>query len=390
VKLHEFQSKRLLAQYGIPVPPGLTASTPDEARSHAATLGCSVVLKAQIHAGGRGKAGGIVIAETPREAKSLASKLLGTSLRTAQTGVRGLPVKTLLVEPALAIANEAYAAFMIEPSAKRVACVLSAVGGADIELIASSRPEGILSLTFDPVTGMLQYQARKAADFISPQGSEREAVVSLLMSAYRLFVENDCSLLEFNPLAFTSTGKPVVLDAKITIDDSALFRHADLAELKDETQLDPIEREASRIGVSYVKLDGSIGCLVNGAGLAMATMDLVALMGGKPANFLDVGGAATEDQVAAALHLLLNDPDVKVAWVNIFGGILRCDIVAHALLRTREAQPTTLPFVVRLRGTNAIEATELLMREWPDLILESDLSAAAERAVRAAGDFSRG
>ncbi|MFW6055720.1 MAG: ADP-forming succinate--CoA ligase subunit beta [Chloroflexota bacterium] len=381
MKLHEYQAKELLAKYGVPVPKGCLVQTPDGAEMHARFLGCPVVIKAQVHAGGRGKSGGILTASSPEEAAATASRLLGTRLSTGQTGLRGLPVHSLLLEPALSVQMERYVAFMVDPSLSRVVCILSKEGGTDIEQVASDNPEAILMLPIDPVPGLLNYQARKAAAFLGgPEGQERP-VAALLLNAYRLFIENDCSLLELNPLGFERNGGPVALDAKISIDDSALFRHPDLAAMGDDSQIEPMEREASRIGVSYVKMDGSIGCLVNGAGLAMATMDLVTLMGGSPANFLDVGGAASEDQIAEALHLLLDDPDVRVAWVNVFGGILRCDTVARALLRVRDEHTRSVPFVVRLRGTNAREASELLKDAWQDLVLEPDLSRAARLAV---------
>ncbi len=383
MRLHEYQAKELLVKYRVPVPKGCLITTPDGAQMHAESLGCPVVMKAQVHAGGRGKSGGIVTASNPEEAATTASRLLGSRLRTEQTGLRGLPVQSLLLEPALSVQMERYVAFMVDTSLSRIVCVVSKEGGTEIERIASDNPVAILTLRIDPVAGLLNYQARKAVAFLAvPEGQERP-VAALLLNAYRLFVENDCSLLELNPLAFERNGAPVALDAKISIDDSALFRHPDLAAIRDDSQIEPMEREASRIGVSYVKMNGSIGCLVNGAGLAMATMDLITLMGGNPANFLDVGGAASEDQVAAALHLLLDDPDVTVAWVNVFGGILRCDIVAHALLRVRDEHPRSVPFIVRLRGTNAREASALLKDAWNDLVLEPDLSKAARLAVAA-------
>ena len=383
MKLHEYQAKELLARYAVPVPKGCLVTTPEEAQMHAESIGCPVLLKAQIHAGGRGKAGGILTAFSPEEAAATAGRLLGTRLRTPQTSLQGLPVQSLLVEPALSVQKERYVAFMVDPSLSRIVCVVSNEGGTEIETIASDNPEAILTLGIDPVPGLLNYQARKAAAFLAGREGQERPVAALLLNAYRLFVENDCSLLELNPLGFEQNGEPVALDAKISIDDSALFRHPDLAAMRDNSQIEPMERESSRIGVSYVKMNGSIGCLVNGAGLAMATMDLVTLMGGSPANFLDVGGAASEDQVAEALRLLLDDPDVKVAWVNVFGGILRCDIVAHALLRVRDEHPRAVPFVVRLRGTNAPEASEFLKDAWPDLALEPDLAKAARLAVAA-------
>ncbi len=383
MKLHEYQAKELLAEYGVPVPKGYLVTTPEGAQMHAESLGCPVVIKAQVHAGGRGKAGGILTASSPEEAAAAASQLLGSRLRTVQTGLRSLPVHSLLVEPALSVQKERYVAFMVDPSLSRIVCVVSNEGGTEIEKLASDNPEAILTLRIDPVPGLLNYQARKAAAFLGAPGGQERPVAALLLSAYRLFIENDCSLLELNPLAFERNGGPIALDAKISIDDSALFRQPRLAAMRDDSQIEPMEREASRIGVSYVKMNGSIGCLVNGAGLAMATMDLVTLVGGSPANFLDVGGAASEDQVAEALHLLLDDPDVKVAWVNVFGGILRCDIVAHALLRVRDGHSRAVPFVVRLLGTNAREASELLKDAWQDLILEPDLSKAARLAVAA-------
>jgi len=389
MKLHEYQAKGLLSASGIAVPAGQPATTPREVRAIAQTLGGRVVVKAQVHSGGRGKAGGIVVADSPAEAESAARRLLGSRLVTAQSGPRGLPVNTVLVEQPAAPERELYLGMLVDPSRKRPVVIASARGGMDIEEIAATHPEELASVYIDPLTGLVPYQARAIARALDLSGAAAVKAADIVRSLYRLFVDKDCSLIELNPLVVTGSGDVMALDAKISIDDNALFRQSDMASLQDETQIDALEREAAAAGVSYVKLDGSIGCLVNGAGLAMATMDLVSLLGGRPANFLDVGGAADEDRIRRAIELLLDDADVKVAWINIFGGILRCDMVARALLRVLHERRPNIPFVVRMRGTNANEARDLLATGPMNLMLEPDLGRAARLAVAATGAPSR-
>ncbi len=384
MKLHEYQAKKLLSDYGVPVPQGGVATTPQEARNRAAAIGGPVVIKAQVHAGGRGKAGGILTARDAVEAEQAAGRLLGSRLTTAQTGPNGLPVHAVLVEQSVAPEREFYLGLLVDPSRRRPVFVVSAHGGTEIEELADQRPEELSSTAIDPVTGLLAYQARGLARQMGLKGILAGRAAQLMSAIYRLFVEKDCSLVEINPLVVTTGDELLALDAKVALDDNALFRQPDLSALQDDSQLDPLEREAERTGVSYVKMDGSIGCLVNGAGLAMATMDIVALLGGSPANFLDVGGTADENRIAGAFGLLLDDPGVRVAWVNIFGGILRCDVVARALLRVYSERKPAVPFVVRMRGTNAEEATRLLAESPMSVLLEPELGAAARLAVAAA------
>jgi succinyl-CoA synthetase beta subunit len=389
MKLHEYQAKALLSNYGVSVPEGHPAATPTEVRDLAHALGGRVIVKAQVHSGSRGKAGGVAVADSPTEAEDAARRLLGSRLVTVQSGPRGLPVHTVLVEQPVEPERELYLAMLIDPSRKRPVVLASAHGGMDIEEIAASHPEELASVYIDPLTGLVPYQARAIARALHLTGPAATRAAEVVRALYRLFVDKDCSLIELNPLAVTIPGEVVTLDAKVSIDDNALFRQPEMAALQDETQIDALEREAAEAGVSYVKLDGSIGCLVNGAGLAMATMDLVTLLGGRPANFLDVGGAADEDRVCRAIELLLDDSDVKVAWINIFGGILRCDMVARALLRVLNERHPSIPFVVRMQGTNANEARDLLATGPMRLMLEPDLARAARLAVASTGAPSR-
>lgn len=384
MKLHEYQAKKLLSDYGVPVPQGAVARTPQEARTRAAAIGGPVVVKAQVHAGGRGKAGGILIARDAVEAEQAAGRLLGSSLTTAQTGSNGLPVHAVLVEQSVAPERELYMGLLVDPSRRRPVFVVSAHGGTEIEELADQLPEELASTAIDPVTGLLAYQARGLAQQMGLKGALAGRAAQLMSAIYKLFVEKDCSLVEINPLVVTTGGELLALDAKVALDDNALFRQPELSALQDDTQLNPLEREAERTGVSYIKMGGSIGCLVNGAGLAMATMDIVGLLGGSPANFLDLGGTGDENQIADAFNLLLDDPDVRVAWVNIFGGILRCDTVARALLRVYAERKPAVPFVVRMRGTNAEEGTRLLAESPMSVLLEPELGAAARLAVAAA------
>jgi succinyl-CoA synthetase beta subunit len=384
MKLHEYQAKELLAAYGIETPRGIVADSPDAVRTAAESLGGYVVVKAQVHAGGRGKAGGVVATQDAAEAEDVARKLLGSRLVTAQTGAAGLPVNKLLIEESTVIERELYLAVLIDPSSHRPVCIASARGGVDIEELASSHPDEIVKVIIDPLAGVLSYQARYLASHLGLTGSLASSAAAAIRGCYKLLVDKDCSMVEMNPLIVTGEGRLVALDAKVTIDDNALYRQPEAKALQDDSQIDPLEREAAELGVSYVKMNGSIGCLVNGAGLAMATMDLVKSMGREPANFLDVGGGADEAKIAGALGLLLRDPDVRVAWVNIFGGILRCDTVARAVIQVHETLKPSIPFVIRMQGTNADEATRILNGGPMRIMLEPDLARAARLAVATA------
>ncbi len=385
MKIHEYQAKSLLAHYGVPVPRGAAARTPEEAGKAAEQIGGRAVIKAQIHGGGRGKAGGIKTAETPKQAEEIARSLLGKNLVTHQTGPEGLPVNVVLVEEAIEAQRELYLSVLIDTAASVPMMIASEAGGMEIEEVAARSPEKIIKQHIGPVTGLLSYQARKLAYGINLAADCIRPATQIMAGVYRLFEEQHCSLVEINPLVVTADGKLLALDAKVNLDDNALSQHPETAELRDSSQEDPLEVEATNLGVNYVKLDGNIGCMVNGAGLAMATMDLIKLRGGEPANFLDVGGGASEDQVANALQILLSDPKVEAAWVNIFGGILRCDLVARAIIRVLQGKKLKVPFVVRMNGTNVEEGVRLLKESGLDIMFEPDLTEASKKAVAAAG-----
>jgi succinyl-CoA synthetase beta subunit len=384
MKIHEYQAKELLAKYGVPIPRGGVARTPEEARKIAEQIGGRVVIKAQIHGGGRGKAGGVKTAEIPREAEEIARSLLGIRLVTHQTGPEGLPVNVVLVEEAVEVERELYLSILIDTSENVPLMIASEAGGMEIEEVAAKSPERILKQYVDPATGLLPYQSRNLAYGMNLAPEYIRPATQTMASMYDLFMEKDCSLVEINPLITTTTGRLLGLDAKVSFDDNGLSRHPEAAQLRDTSQEDPLEVEAANLGVNYVKLDGNIGCMVNGAGLAMATMDLVKQMGGEPANFLDAGGGASEDQVAGALKILLSDPKVKATWVNIFGGILRCDLVARAIIRAVKEKGLKVPFIVRMNGTNLEEGVQLLKESGLDIVFESNLTEAANKAVAAA------
>ena len=380
MKIHEYQAKELLAQYGVPVPKGEVARTPEEASKIAEQIGGRVVIKGQIHGGGRGKAGGIRTAETPGQAEEIARSLLGIRLVTHQTGPEGLPVNAVLVEEAVEAERELYLSALIDTSENVPLMIASEAGGMEIEEVAAKSPERILKQHIDPATGLLPYQSRNLAYGMNLAPEYVRPATETMASVYKLFMEKDCSLVEINPLV-TTNGRLLALDAKVNFDDNGLSRHPEVAQLRDTSQEDPLEVEAAKLGVNYVKLDGNIGCMVNGAGLAMATMDLVKQMGGEPANFLDAGGGASEDQVTGALKILLSDPKVKAAWVNIFGGILRCDLVARAIIRAVKEKGLKVPFIVRMNGTNLEEGIQLLKESGLDIVFESNLTEAAKKAV---------
>ena len=381
MKVHEYQAKRILADGGVPVPRGGPALTRDEARIVAEGLGGRAVVKAQVHAGGRGKAGGIKVVSSPDEAAEAADAMLGTRLVTFQTGPEGVPVDAVLVEEPLDIERELYVGIVTDGAARGPVVMVSEAGGMDIEEVAETTPDRIMRIAVDPGLGLQPYQGRKIAYGLGMGPAQVRPVASMMQSLYRIFRESDCSLVEINPLAVTSDGRVLAADAKIDFDDDALFRHSDLDDLHDPAQDDPLEAQAAEYGISYVKLDGGVGCMVNGAGLAMATMDVIGQTGAGPANFLDVGGGADEEKVARALHIILSDPGVKAVLINIFGGILRCDVVARGMLQAAEENPQMdLPMVVRMLGTNAEEGRGILSASGLGVRLVDDLAGAA-RAV---------
>jgi succinyl-CoA synthetase beta subunit len=382
MKVHEYQAKALMAKFGIPVPKGGVAATPDDAKKVASDLGGSVVVKAQVHAGGRGKAGGVKVVSNPDEAAEFTKSILGTQLVTFQTGPEGVPVTSVLVEETMDIVKELYLAMLIEPSVRSIVVIASEAGGMDIEEVAATTPEKILRVVVDPTVGLQPYQGRQLAYGMGMAPELVRPAADLMLKLYKLFVEQDCSQAEINPLVVTGDGRVLPVDAKLTIDDDAMFRHKDLAGLRDAGQEDALEAQAHDIGVIYVRLDGDVGCLVNGAGLAMATMDVVTNVGAKPANFLDVGGGANEERIRAAVGILLSDPNVKRVLVNIFGGILRCDMLARGLVAAYADKKSIAPLVVRMLGTNAEEGRQVLSESGLNVTIAHTFNDAAE-ALRA-------
>jgi succinyl-CoA synthetase beta subunit len=385
MNVHEYQAKALLRAFGAPVPAGELATTPGEARQAAAALGAPVtVVKAQVHAGGRGKGGGIKLAKSPAEAEAEAGKILGMTLVTPQTGARGKLVRKVYIEAGSEIARELYLAITLDRDSGRYAIIASTAGGMDIEEVAAHTPEKIRTTLVRPTIGLQSYQARAIAYGLGLEGDQVQEFESLLGALYRLFVEKDAALAEVNPLIVTKDGHLLVLDAKLNFDDSALFRHPDIAALRDPEEEDPLERVAAEVGFSYVGLDGDIGCMVNGAGLAMATMDMISVCGGRPANFLDVGGDADKTRIENAFRLLLRDEKVKTILVNIFGGIVRCDLIAEGVVAASKGVGLSVPLVVRLQGTNAEAGRKILAESGLDLTTAETLRDAGERAVAAA------
>ena len=385
MNLHEYQSKRLFADYGIPVPAGMPATTPEQAAEAAGKLGGERwVVKAQVHAGGRGKAGGVKLATGVAEVRDHARAMLGTRLVTPQSGLQGLPVNTVYVEAGSDIGRELYLSLLVDREASRIAVIASAAGGMDIERIAEDTPEKILSVAIGPDAGLMPYQARQLALGLELDQAQVRQFVTLIDKLYRLYLACDASLIEINPLVVTPLGDMVALDAKINIEDNALFRQPKLVELRDASQEDEKERQAAAHDLNYVSLDGDIACMVNGAGLAMATMDLIELHGGEPANFLDVGGGATSERVAAAFKLILSNDSVKAILVNIFGGIVRCDLIAEGIVAAFKEVGVGVPVVVRLEGTNVDAGRALLAGSGLDIIAAQDLTDAAKKAVAAA------
>lgn len=383
MNIHEHQAKEILKRFGIPVPRGRVASTPQEARAIAQELGSACVLKAQIHAGGRGKAGGIKLADNPEEAEKKAAEILGKRLVTHQTGPQGREVKKLLVEERLHIDRELYLGMVLDRSASRVSLIGCAEGGVEIEEVARRDPQKILREVIDPAVGLVPFQSRRLAYGLALPNEQISALVSIVQALFRAFVELDCSLVEINPLLLTAEGKLVALDAKMNFDNNALFRHPEVESLRDLNEEDPKEYQASQLGLSYIALDGNIGCMVNGAGLAMATMDIIKLYGGNPANFLDVGGGATREKVAEAFKILLSDKRVEGVLVNIFGGIMRCDVIAQGVVEAAREMRVTVPLVVRLQGTNVELGRKILSESGLSIIPAETMAEAAEKIVKA-------
>jgi len=379
MKLHEFQSKEILSKYGIPVPQGKVARTPSQAASAAFDLGGTIVVKAQIHAGGRGNAGGIKVVQTPGAAEQAAAAMLGKNLTTFQTGPEGVPVKNVLIEEGIEIAEELYLGMVIDGSTKGIVVIASKSGGVNIEKVAEDSPEKILQIPIDPVLGLQGFQGRQIGYGLELSHNQVRTAATMLENLYKVFIDVDASLLEINPLVVTTDGKLVAADAKINIDDDAVYRHENIRDMADPSQEDPLEVQARESDINYVKLDGNIGCIVNGAGLAMATMDVASAAGAAPANFLDIGGGADEEKVAKALTLVLSDVNVKAVLVNLFGGILRCDIAARGFImavdRNRELER---PMVVRMLGTNSEEGRKILTSSNLEVTIVETLDEAAE------------
>ena len=385
MKIHEYQAKAILAKFGVPVPRGEVVLRKDEARAAAQRLGTPVVVvKAQIHAGGRGKAGGVKLAKSPDEVATLAERMLGMKLVTPQTGEEGRIVRRLLVEEGLDIKRELYLGVLVDRGAATPVFMASAAGGMEIEEVAKDHPEAILREEIRPETGFEPYHARKLAFGLGLAPELVTRAVPFFESLYRAFMETDASLLEINPCVVTGDGRLVALDAKLNFDDNALYRHPEFKELRDIDEETPLEVEASKFKLNYIKLDGTVGCMVNGAGLAMATMDIIKLSGGSPANFLDVGGGASEEQVKNAFRILLSDPNVKAVFVNIFGGILRCDVLASGVVNAAKELRFTVPVVVRMEGTNVEQGQQIIRRSGLNFTVAEDMRDAAEKVVRLA------
>ncbi len=384
MNIHEYQAKGLLAKYGVAVPKGKVAYTAKEAVAAAEELGGPVwVVKAQIHAGGRGKAGGVKVVKSVADVSATAEKLLGMTLVTHQTGPAGREVKRIYVEEGCDIKRELYLGLLIDRATSRVTVMASTEGGMEIEEVAHNTPEKIMKVSIDPATGMQGFHARKIAFGLGLEGSQIGAAVKFLMAMYNAFIDLDASIVEINPLVITGAGGVIALDAKMNFDDNALFRHPDIEKLRDEDEEDPSELEAARHQLNYIKLDGNIGCMVNGAGLAMATMDIIKLVGGTPANFLDVGGGATRERVTTAFKIILSDKNVEGILVNIFGGIMRCDVIAEGVVAAAREVSLHVPLVVRLEGTNVELGKKILAQSGLPILSADNLADAAEKIVRA-------
>jgi succinyl-CoA synthetase beta subunit len=382
MKIHEYQAKAILAKFGVPVPRGIVVFKAEEARAAAEKLGTKVVVvKAQIHAGGRGKAGGVKLAKSPEEAARLAKEILRINLVTPQTGPGGKIVKRLLIEEGLDIKRELYLGVVIDRAVAAPVLMVSAAGGMEIEEVAHKDPTAILRETISPIAGLQPYQARKLAFGLGLSGDSVAAAFPFFKALYRAMMETDASLAEINPLIVTGDGKLVALDAKMTFDDSALFRHPELKELRDLDEEDPLEVEASKFNLNYIKLDGAVGCMVNGAGLAMATMDIIKLAGGSPANFLDVGGGASAEQVKNAFRILISDSEVRGVFINIFGGILRCDVLATGVVAAARELGIAVPIVIRMEGTNVELGKKILSESQLNFTIADGMKDGAEKIV---------
>jgi succinyl-CoA synthetase beta subunit len=385
MKIHEYQGKAILKEFGVPVPRGIVARTPEEAEAAARELGTDVVVvKAQIHAGGRGKGGGVKLAKSPAEAKQIAAEMLGMMLITHQTGPEGREVKTLLIEEGLPIHKEFYLGITLDRASGRNVFMASSAGGMDIEKVAAETPDLILKETIDPAVGLRSFQARKLAFGLGIPNDLINQGAKFMMSLYEAYEKSDASLVEINPFLLTKDDRLIALDAKLNFDDNAMFRHKDYAALRDLNEEEPLEIEASKYDLNYIKLDGNIGCMVNGAGLAMATMDIIKLAGGEPANFLDVGGGASQERVEQAFKILLADENVKAVLINIFGGIVRCDMVANGVVAAAKNLGVSIPIVARLEGTNVEEGRRVLSDSDIGIIPATTMNDAAEKVVAAA------
>ena len=385
MKIHEYQGKQILARYGVRIPRGEVANTKEEARAIAEKLGGLVVVKAQIHAGGRGKGGGVKVAKTPADAEKLAGEILGMTLVTVQTGPEGRKVQKVLVEEGLDIRRELYLGIVVDRQTGRAVFMASQAGGMEIEEVAAKNPEAILKEYIQPGMGLQPFQARKLAFGVGIAPEMINDAVQFMIALYRAFEDTDATLVEINPFLITGDNKVYALDAKMTFDDNALYRHKDIKELRDLSEEEPLEIEASKYGLNYIKLDGTVACMVNGAGLAMATMDIIKLAGASPANFLDVGGGASAQQVENAFRILLSDPSVKAVLINIFGGIMRCDVVASGVVQAARNIGARVPIVVRLEGTNVEQGQEILRTSGLNFIVADGMKDAAEKVVAATG-----
>lgn len=388
MNIHEYQAKQVLAKYGVPVPRGYVAYTVDEAVEAAKKLGGGkmpplAVVKAQIHAGGRGKAGGVKLAKTEAEVREHATAILGMTLVTHQTGPEGKEVRRLYIEEGSDIRQELYLSIVVDRDSSRVTFMVSSEGGMDIEEVAAHSPEKIKMVSIDPACGFQQFHARQMAFALGLDGAKGKAFAKFAKALYTAFVDTDASQLEINPLVVTGADEIVALDAKFNFDENALFRHPDIAELRDEDEEEPLERRAAKFELSYIKMDGNIGCMVNGAGLAMSTMDIIKLVGGEPANFLDVGGGATKERVTEAFKLILSDPNVEGILVNIFGGIMRCDVIAEGIVAAAKEVSLDVPLVVRLEGTNVDLGKKILASSGLPIVSADNLGDAAEKIVHA-------
>ncbi len=382
MKIHEYQAKQILARYGVAIPRGEVIESPDEVRGVVHRLGGgTVVIKAQIHAGGRGQAGGVKRARGPDEAEAVARQILGMKLVTHQTGPQGRTVRRVLVEEALDVARELYLGLVIDRSSGRPVFMASTEGGVEIEEVAARHPERILKEFIDPAVGFQAFQARKLAFGLQLDPRQVSEAAKLFQALYRAFEATDASLAEINPLVVTPDGRLLALDAKMNFDDNALFRHPDIRDLRDTNEEDPLEVRATNYGLNYIRLDGNVGCMVNGAGLAMATMDIIQYAGGRPANFLDVGGGASEEQVRHGFEIILSDPNVRAVLINIFGGIMRCDIVANGVVAAAKSLGIQIPVVVRLEGTNVELGQQILRESGLNFTVASGMKEAAEKVV---------